>query len=214
MSAKQLFLNMVKSHVEQPLNVQDLTVKIIDKIAPNSHQIEILKNQDSWRQFMPPLYNLIITCIEVFLEQYFLEQYRKPNGEKYESRYDWINDINEFKARYTWPNRKIKNNISHTFSFQKLTVVDVLYSLSLNKSISRYSKYDLIKFLFARRHLFTHRGGLIDQKFIDEYNSYHSDNENSKILDGQFDNIATINRNVLIASIEEAKQFINYTDTN
>jgi len=214
MTAKQFFLNIVKSHVEQPLNVQDLFVKIIGKTIPNAPQLETLRNQDSWLQFMPPLHNFLITCIEVFLEQYFLEQYRKPNGEKYEDRIEWESDINEFKSRYTWQNRNIKNSINSSFSFQRLTAVDLLYSLTLNKSISRYSKYDLIKLLFSKRHLFTHRGGLIDQKFIDEYNSYHIENEDLQIADNQIGKIATINRNVLIASIWESKQFISYIDPN
>lgn len=210
MNAKEHFEIMIKKHVEQPLNVYDMLIKFAKLVAPNSQGIKKLEKEEYWRPFMPPLYNYIITCIEVSLEKYFFEQYFKPDGSQYSNYEEWNADFSNFKALFTWPNKSAENQIRKPFSFQRLPAVEVLFSVVLNKIFGDYAKYDVIKIMFSKRHLFVHRGGFVDQKFLNEYNAFHKSDPSQRLSTKDIGKIAYLKKEWVRDSIEEAKAFVDF----
>jgi len=210
MNAKEYFELMIKAHVEQPLNVYEMIIKITKTAAPNSQGIKKLEQEESWRPFYPPIFNYIISCIEVFLEKHFLEKYIKPDGTKYLTIEDWQSDLPNFMANFEWPSKKTKEKITKTFSFQRLPSVEVLYSVALGKFFDNYVNYGIIKIMFAKRHLFTHRGGFIDKKFLHDYNAFQNINPSMQLSRNDIGKIAYLKKEEVRDSIIEAKAFIDF----
>jgi hypothetical protein len=196
--------------VEQPLNVYEMIIKITKKVAPNLPAIKKLEQEESWRPFYPPIFNYIISCIEVFLEKNFLERYIKQDGTKYLTIEDWQSDLSNFKANLRWPSKKVEATITKTFSFQRLSLVEVLYSIALGKLFNNYVRYGIIKIMFAKRHLFTHRGGFIDKKFLHDYNTLQNNNPSMQLSQNDIGKIAYIKKEEVRDSIIEAKAFIDF----
>jgi len=210
MDAKQNFEQMIKIHVEQPLNVYDMLIPFAKSVAPSSKGIKKLEKEESWRFFMPPLYNYIITCIEVFLEKYFFEQYFKPDRSQYSDFEEWNADFSNFKALYTWPSKSSEKQIRKPFSFQRLQAVEVLYSVVLNKNLEKYNRYKVIKIMFSKRHLSTHKGGFVDQKFLNEFNAFHNNDSSQQLSTKDIGKIAYLKKEWIRDSIKESKYFVDY----
>ena len=210
MDAKQNFEKMIKIHVKQPLNVYDMLIPFAKSVSPSSQGIKILEKEESWRPFMPPLYNYIITCIEVFLERYFLEQYFKPDGSQYSNVEEWNADFSDFKSLFTWPNKSAEKQIRKPFSFQRLQAVEVLYSVVLKKILEKYTRYEVIKIMFAKRHLFTHKGGFVDQKFLNEFNAFHKNDISQQLSTKDIGKVAYLKKEWVRDSVKEAITFVDY----
>jgi len=210
MDARQNFNQMIKIHVEQPLNIYDMLIPIAKRVTPFSQGVKTLEKEESWRPFMPPLYNYIITCIEVFLEKFFFERYFKPDGSQYSDIDEWNADFTVFKALFAWPNKLAERQIKKPFSFQRLQAVAVLYSVVLKKNIEKYRNYGVIKIMFAKRHLFTHKGGFVDQKFLFEFNSFHKNDPSQQLLSTDIGKVAYLKKEWVRDSVKEAKNFVNY----
>src|SRR5206468_1053304 len=69
-------------------------------------------------------------------------------------------------------NKRHALSIRSHFTFQNLANVNRLYAGALNAPLDGYGQYALIRLLVARRHVFTHRGGFVDQKYLEQHNTY------------------------------------------
>lgn len=211
-NAKNYFNEIIRRHIQSAINIQHTTVDICRSVAGNANAVEKLEDERYWRDFMPPLYNYLITAIEVFLEHYFIEVYRKSSGGSYTGKDEWLANMENFKANVTWASEASKKKIQKGFSFQRLDDVDVLYESALGKKLSNYFKYDLIKLMFAKRHLFTHRAGVIDEKFVTIYNQYHGSTSSERLDSSNVGKKAFIERRWLVDSIQEANEFVEHID--
>ena len=115
--------------------------------------------------------------------------------------------MNNFKAQYDWKGGH--REINRGFSFQKIDKVDLLFDITLNKKISDYPAYWTVKIFLEKRHLFTHRSGLIDAKFIDAYNDLEQDPE--KILSQEIiGQKMTIDQSIMFDTVTLIKNFVKY----
>jgi hypothetical protein len=208
--AAAFFERMLHLHVEQPLNVQDLTIAKFSTMPGSEKAAAVLATPEVWRPFMPPLYNFIFTCIEVFLERHFIESYRGSAGRVYASTEEWTADFSNFKASITWPNKEAKKCITRPFSFQRLPAVDVLYAVALKGPLSAYPKFELVKLMFGKRHLFTHRGGIIDNKFLQKYNDFHAQAPQEMLPPSSVGKSAFLERSWVRDTLSEARAFVSF----
>ena len=208
--AGTFFERMLNLHVEQALNVQDLTIEKFSALPGSENAAAVLRAPEVWRPFMPPLYNFIFTCIEVFLERYFIESYRRPDGRGYCSTEEWITDLPNFKASIAWPTKDAEKCITRQFSFQRLPAVDVLYAAALKGPLSAYPKFDLVKLMFDKRHLFTHRGGVIDSKFLEKYNAFHAQDPQEMLSSAAVGKSAFLERSWVRDTLSEARAFASF----
>ena len=211
LTAHDYYHAMVRTHVEQPLNVHQMLVDLLKKtVGPDAEVVATLSQQGTWMHFMPPLYIFLITCVEVFLEKLFIESYRRPDGRPYRDIEEWRGDIKEsFRGLHEWDDMQ---PIHKKFSFQRLDDVDVLYAGALDVRLSEYPKWNLVKLAFEKRHLFTHRGGLVDTKFLAAHNTFHAKEGDVSQLKSN----AAIGKQAYLLpmwlrdSIDEMGQFVDY----
>lgn len=211
MNSLQLSRNMLRHNVIQPLNVYEQMVGMLETAHGSSNSgIQKLKREHTWRHFGPPLFNYALTALEVFLENFFLENYHKPDGGYYVSKTDFGNDMKGFCKRCGI--KKMSRNVS----FQRLDDVSTIYKAAFNIKFRDYDKYDLIELQFTKRHLFTHRGGLLDEKFIEDYNRFHEKSgDTSKLINPKsVGDIAFIKRSWVRDSVIEIENFINHIASN
>ena len=145
----ELAKNMLRWNVIQPLNVYEQMTDMMAKVVgENDSGVLKLRDEQTWKHFVPPLMNYAVTALEVFLEHYFLENYVTSNGQVYNSKKELGDDIKEFCTRH-----KI-DKLSKNISFQRMYDVVVLYRAGLKKDIESFPDYELIMLQFAKRHLF------------------------------------------------------------
>ena len=162
---------------------------------------------------MPPIYNYLMTAIEVYLENHFIENFRKVDGTKYSDSEEWLNDFDNFKSQVSWISKDNKNAVRKGFSFQRLESVNILFKNTLGFELASYPRYKTVLIMFQKRHLFTHKAGIIDKKFIDKYNTLKSNNSPDKLLDyKQLGHQAYIEVPWVYDSIKEAKLFVYWTE--
>lgn len=210
MNARERFDVMVRFHVEQPLNVHHRILGLISRLpGDQTRTLEKLKRPEVWRAFMPPLYNFLMTCLEVFLEQNFLENYRCPDGRTYCSKDEWLADIHAFRDAHDWPRGFPLNLKTPRMSFQNLRTTSELYAVALGKPLSTNPRWRLMKLMFAKRHLFTHRGGLVDRKFVDEYNEFHQGDGVPLLDESAVGQMAFLERDWVRDSVREVRAFVD-----
>jgi hypothetical protein len=64
--------------------------------------------------------------------------------------------------------------------------------------------------MFDKRHLFTHRGGLVDRKFLREYNKFHAADPSKLLSDDAIGKAAFLERQWVRDSVREAKKFVGF----
>lgn len=210
LSAKEIFDSVLHHHVEATLGVYSTIINIGERIAPGTEWERGLKSPDVWRPLMPPLHNFIVTAIEVYLENYFIKKYRKPDGTQYLDSEEWVNDIKAFKANVVWASKDEENQINKNFSFQRLNAVNLLYQRTFHFEIDSYSDISTIKIIFLKRHLFTHKGGIVDKKFFDSYNQFHQADPGKQLPISNIGMKATIEMDWVIDTIDDAKKFVDW----
>lgn len=211
MDARECFDLMIRKHVEQPLNVQYQLLSLLPQLpGDNSKAIATLSKPEVWRDFMPPLYNYLMTNLEVFLENYFLETYRCANGRQYITKDEWFDELDSFKQRHAWPTKEDRTRIRPGLSFQNLPIVDLLYFVTFGFRLSAYPQWQLIRLMFSKRHLFTHRAGFIDRRYVEAHNFYHLTDAENRISKHAVGKKAFLEREWLWDSIKEVRAFVKF----
>jgi hypothetical protein len=178
-SAKEAFLRRVMRHVAIPLTLIEGLPRLVHMAMPNEiGAIAVVSIPEFRRIFAPPLNNYLMSCLEIFLESYFVETYVKPDGSKYASAEDWKRDRARFASQFAMAlERPVKDTETwvNRFSFQRPLDLEALYRVVLSIDVTQAPGYDELQILWKKRHLFTHRAGVLDQKFIDAFNTPQAD---------------------------------------
>lgn len=213
MTAKELFDYIIKRFIEETLGAYTALVSLVETIVPGSEYAEKISSIEMWRPFLPPVYNYVMTAIEVYLEQLFFENYKKGDGTHYKDSNEWFQDFDNFKSQVQWESTNDCNLIQKGFSFQRLDKVNILYKNTFGFRLDEYERYSIIKFMFQKRHLFTHKAGIIDKKYLELHNAHHHNNPEQIMDESKIGMQAYLEMPWLYASIEEAKNFINWIES-
>jgi hypothetical protein len=212
MSPKELYEWIMKYHVIDTMGAYSSLIKLGKGLSEKFTKREGLTNPESWRPFMPPLFNYIVTCLEVYFENKFLKTYVTISGTRYENIDDWFENLENFRKEIAWISKEDEKLFRGKFSFQRLYSVQRLYLNTFNVDISSYSKYDTIQIMFQKRHMFTHKGGIIDRKFWSIYNTAHTYSPQHKLPEEAIGKLSFLEYDWVVDSIEESNQFVEWID--
>ena len=213
-SAKEAFIRRATRYVAIPLTLIEGLPRLVHMAAPNEIEaIAVVSHPEFRRIFAPPLNNFLMSCLEIFLESYFVESYVKPDGTTYVSAEDWKRDHVRFAAQFaTAFGRSVKDteNWVKKFSFQRLPDLEVLYRVVLSIDVTQFPKYDSIQILWKKRHLFTHRAGVFDQRFIDEFNVFHEADPSQHLPASALGTDAFLETIWVVDALGAVKEFVSF----
>ena len=206
--AHDLFQKMMRHHVEQPLNVfeQITTLLCTPALLAVSSGARALTQEATWRHFTPPLQVFSVSIMETFIESYFFERYTKADGTHYANKDEWLSGLATFNVRHS-------SSYNNRFSFQSLDRANEIYLLGFGKNLLAYPKINLVRLQFHKRHLFAHRSGLIDMKFIQEYNAFHSNDPSMHIAASMVGKIASLERSWIRDGAKVLSEFADFITT-
>jgi hypothetical protein len=175
LDAHERFVRSVMCHVVHPITYIMAAPVLMHKAMPGHPDLLLCVRSDEFgRMFAPSFSNFLMSCLELFLEEFFLEKYAKSDGSKYSTVEDWKADASAFAGRHAISlgmTTKQATRWVENFSFQRARDLETLYQEALSIDVRSKSDYKTIRLLWLKRHLFTHRAGIFDQKFIDEWNA-------------------------------------------
>lgn len=211
MQARQAFEDRVQWHVEHPLRVARTLPVLLAKAAHHRPEAAAeAASPDYQRQLTPPLYVYLMALLEAFLEQFFLDTYSRKHGVIYEAREDWDRDCSRFAAAH--PELKdYKGKERIRLSFQNMAQVEHLFRATLDIDLMGYTAIDTVKVMWAKRHLFIHKAGRLDRKFVDAYNEHHR-NDPSRCIPAEAvgSKRAYLEPEWVADSVREAKKFVSW----
>jgi hypothetical protein len=175
LDAHERFLRSAMVHVAHPITYILSAPVLLRKAMPGHPDLLLcVSSEEFGRMFAPSLSNFLMSCLELFLEENFLEKYRKPDGTSYSTADEWRLDAAGFASRFAaglGMTEKQATKWVGAFSFQRARDLEALYQVVLGIDVRSRPEYPTIRLLWLKRHLFTHRAGLFDQKFVDEWNA-------------------------------------------
>jgi hypothetical protein len=150
----------------------------------------------------------LMSCLELFLEENFLEKYKKLDGSSYLTVEEWKSDAAAFARRFAsglGGNENQATKWVKSFSFQRAADLEKLYQVVLGVDVRSTPEYKTIRQLWLKRHLFTHRAGIFDQKFIDEWNAL-SDPAN-QVTPGNIGKLGFLELQWVVDALAQVKAF-------
>ncbi|MEZ4293363.1 MAG: hypothetical protein R3B70_00180 [Polyangiaceae bacterium] len=175
LDAHERFLRSVMFHVAHPITYVLSAPALLAQAMPGHPDLLLCVSSDEFgRMFAPPFSNFLMSCFELFLEENFLEKYQKPDGTTYSTADDWRADAVAFGSRHASKLELNDNKAAKwvaNFKFQRAPDFETLYRIALGIDVVALPEYTTVRLLWLKRHLFTHKAGIIDRKFMSDWNS-------------------------------------------
>lgn len=176
-----------------------------------TNSIESLKDPTKWRPLMLPLSIMQISIVETFLEKLFIEIINDRYRTQFKTKDELCKNPGTMKLlRLSVQNfnpSKLKR-----MSFQRLGDVNGLYSTFFDFDISSFTDWIALQILFEKRHLFAHRSGMIDERFLRKYNSLQAKIGGTDIGPEKIGDLAFVEISWVRSAEEVIINFTKYVD--
>lgn len=213
-TAAEAFLARVQRHVAHPITlVQGLPVLLRIALPGEKDLVRAAEDSRFGRAFSPALSNYLMSCLETFLEDHFVEQYSRGDATKYSSSEQWQADSAAFGRQHAAALGFTANAARQwvrRFSFQRLSDVEELYRAALGIDIAAAPSHPSVAILWKKRHLFTHRAGIIDRRFLDAYNTFHQGDTAKQLPPSAIGEQAYIELSWVVDALREVRAFVRY----
>lgn len=178
---KQGALSALQTVLKQPLN--HTTKNVLNNAVQSLQNIQDSSIRENFRVIYSQMCILAVSALEATLKQYFvnacsnLSNINLKNERLKEIRITAL-DLVEHKLKYTQDFGQLILDKEKS-NFQDLKSIKRVFSTYLNKELDLpESAEKKIAFYLECRHVLVHRGGKIDQKFIDSTNTFNANVKN------------------------------------